>query len=166
MNSTNSSLPLFHLKSLLSLGHGNHERDGYHRNQNADNNVRRKRFAEDECPYQNGRDGLEDAEHGSLGGPDVAGSDGQRGGGHDGRQHGEPYQVQPGRVARQTRRYPCIRQCNLAQKDNRTYRKGVKGEEAVRNVADDLAAVDDDDEQRIHQSRGKGEQKTHRVDRL
>lgn len=121
MNSTNSSLPLFHLKSLLSLGHDNHERDGYHRNQNANNNIRRKRFAEDECPYQNGRDRLEDTEHRSLGRPDVAGSDGQCSGGHDGGQHGEPYQVQPGRVARQPSHYSCIRQCNLAQKDNRTY---------------------------------------------
>lgn len=166
MNSTNSSLPLFHLKSLLSLGHGNHERDGYHRNQNADNNVRRKRFAEDECPYQDGRNGLEDAEHGSLGRPDVAGGNGQRGGGHDGGQQGEPHQVQPGRGGCEAGRYPRIGHDNLTQKDKGAYRKGVKGEEAVRNVDDDFAAVDDDNEQRIHQSRGEGEQKAYGIDRL
>ena len=166
MNSTNSSLPLFHLKSLLSLGHGNHERDGHHRNQNTDNNVRRKRFAEDECSYQNGRDGLKYTEHGSLGRPDVSGGHSQRGGGHDGGQHRQPHQVQPGQVPRQSGHYPRAGQRNLPPKDKRADRERIKREETVRNIPDDLAAVDDDNEQRIDQSRSERKQKPHRMNRL
>lgn len=41
----------------LSLGHGDHERDGYHGNGNADNDVGGQRFAKHQCADNDGGDG-------------------------------------------------------------------------------------------------------------
>ena len=117
MNSYSLPTPAI-ISTHLSFGGDDHEGDRYRCDHDADDDVVGQGLAKDQGADQNGRDRLEYAQNGCLGGTDVTGGNGQCGGRDDGGQNGQSNQIEPIQLALDACRQYFARGDHLAQEDN------------------------------------------------